>query len=250
MTTVKEIFEYLNELAPVESSMDFDNCGLLVGDNQAKVSCALLTLDITAEAVNAAKDKGAQLIVSHHPVIFNPIKSLSSDSAVYMLAKANIAAVCMHTNLDKAEKIGVNICLAKACGLKDITLDTQNCIAYGEVEPQTTRSLAKNVIAALGCEGVRLTLPNKPIKRVAVSSGAGGGGIFTAADKADAFITGEIKHHELLFAAERGVAVIDAGHRKTEEIVLPTLKQALEERFANTEFEIFGGVNDGVYYMV
>ena len=116
MPTIREIYQYMNEIAPFDTAMDFDNAGFLVGDEGAEVTAALVALDITAQSVAQAQKLGAQLIVSHHPVIFNPMKRLMSASVPYLLAKAGVGAICAHTNLDMA-KGGVNDCLADTLGL-------------------------------------------------------------------------------------------------------------------------------------
>lgn len=100
MTTIKDILEFFEEFAPVDTAMDFDNCGLLIGSKNKPVSRVLVALDITNEVVDEADRLGAELIISHHPVIFNAIKKLDSSSVPYRLAEKNISAVCMHTNLD------------------------------------------------------------------------------------------------------------------------------------------------------
>ncbi len=95
MTTIKDILDF---------AMDFDNCGLLVGDKGTPVTKALVTLDITADVVSEAETMGCELIISHHPVIFQPIKRMNTRSVPYLLARSGIAAVCMHTNLDLSEE--------------------------------------------------------------------------------------------------------------------------------------------------
>ena len=87
MAAIDEIYRYLNEIAPFSTAMDFDNAGFLVGDGKTEVTKALVTLDITAQSVRQAREKGAQLIVSHHPVIFHPLKRLLSNSVPYLLQR-------------------------------------------------------------------------------------------------------------------------------------------------------------------
>lgn len=114
------IYGKLNSLAPFATQESWDNSGLLVGDPGAEVKTALVVLDITAEAVREAREIGAELIISHHPVIFRPLKKVESGSVVWELAQAGISAICAHTNLDKARG-GVNDCLAAALGLEHVT---------------------------------------------------------------------------------------------------------------------------------
>ncbi len=116
MTTIRAVFEAMDEFAPFSHQESWDNSGLLVGDPQAPVTKAVVTLDITKAVVNEAKTEGAQLIVSHHPVLFHPAKTFLSDSVPYQLAAAGIGAICAHTSLDVAAG-GVNSCLADRLGL-------------------------------------------------------------------------------------------------------------------------------------
>lgn len=119
MATVNDIYAFLNDLAPVRYQMDFDNAGFLVGDGSAAVEHVLLALDITDDVIAEAAALRAQLIVSHHPLIFTPLRHATSDDLtgrkVLALARNGIAAVCMHTNLDIADG-GVNDALMAALG--------------------------------------------------------------------------------------------------------------------------------------
>ncbi len=115
MATVREIYQYLDGLAPFSLQMEFDNAGFLVGRGERAVSKILVSLDITEEVAEEAAELGAELIVSHHPVIFRPAKSVTDgdpDGRVLLaLAEHRIAAICAHTNLD-AVAGGVNDALA------------------------------------------------------------------------------------------------------------------------------------------
>ena len=102
MTTVQQIYEEMQRIAPLALAESWDNPGLLV-DCGGEVSRVLVTLDITPEVVEEAARKGCGLIVSHHPVIFSPLKKLSGQDVAFQLAKSGISAICMHTNLDAAE---------------------------------------------------------------------------------------------------------------------------------------------------
>lgn len=252
MTTINDILNYFETFAPVETAMDFDNCGLLVGDGEAAVTKALVTLDITAEVVEEAKSLGCELIISHHPVIFNPIKKMNPRSVPYLLAKNDIAAVCMHTNLDLAEDFGVNRCLAEAVGIKNpAKSNIGECMMTGELEAGlTSAEFAEKVKRALNCEGLRYTCCGKKIKRVAVACGAGGSDIFAAAaEGADALVTGEIKHHEINAANGLGITVVDAGHFKSEDIVILPLAKRLGEEFSEITFTKSKTYTDNMKYL-
>lgn len=116
MPTVNDIFSALDRLAPFETAMGFDNCGLLIGDPEAEVTSCLLALDVTHEAVARAEAVSAQLLITHHPVIFHPLKAVRKGQVVYSLTEKKLSVISAHTNLDLAAE-GVNRALAEAIGL-------------------------------------------------------------------------------------------------------------------------------------
>lgn len=252
MTTVKDILDFFEDFAPVADAMDFDNCGLLVGDKDREISRVLLSLDITPEVVLEALENNCELIISHHPVIFSPLKRLDTNSAAYLLAKHDIAAVCMHTNLDLSEKFGVNLCLAEAIGVKNpVKSDLGECMFIGTLTSErTAEDFAVVVKTALGCEGLRYTDVRPTVKTVAVACGAGGSDIFAAAKEgADVLVTGEIKHHEINAANELGVNVIDTGHFKSEDVVISQLKEKLSKHFSEIIFTKSKNYSDKIKYL-
>ena len=223
MATVNDILEFFEEFAPVSTAMEFDNVGLLVGDKNRFVRRALVSLDITPEVVYEAEKLECELIISHHPVIFQPLKRLEAGSAPYLLAKKGISAICMHTNLDLSESFGVNLCLAY--------------------------ELAEQVKFALDCKGLRYTTANNKIKKVAVCSGSGGSEIFAAYEEGcAALVTGEIKHHEINTANDLGVTVIDAGHFKSENVVIMPLVNKLGKRFSDIIFTKSKNYDDNIKF--
>ncbi len=252
MTTIQQILDFFESFAPLATAMDFDNCGLLVGDKDTPVSKVLVTLDITAEVVKEAKEKGCGLIISHHPVIFQPLRRMNSRSVPYLLAQAGIAAVCMHTNLDLSDDFGVNLCLAAALGLQNVRKSAcGECLFIGELaEKADMTAFAAHAKAALSCTGLRYTDKKACVQTVAVASGAGGSDIFAAAEEgADVLVTGEIKHHEILAANSLGVNVLDAGHFKTEDVVILPLAQKLGQAFEDVQFIKSAVSDDGVKYL-
>lgn len=230
MTTIKDIIEYTNRIAPYDTAAAWDNVGLQVGSPEARVSRVLLALDITPEVIREAQSIGAELIISHHPVIFDPLTSLAPDDAAYMLAASGISALCLHTNLDRAQE-GVNVALGKALGLKNTVFYPEDFLLIGEPE----RAASSDEYAALIKE--RLNAPSirytkGQVSRVAVSSGGGGEGVeLSAAYAFDAFVTGEMKHHQFLYAASHGIAAFDAGHFPTEDVVIAPLRDMLTVAF-------------------
>ena len=131
MATVNEVYGFLDKLAPFDLQMDFDNAGFLVGRGETRVKRLLVALDITLPVAEEAAEKGCQLIVSHHPVIFHPVKALTDQNAtgrvLLALAEGHMAAICAHTNLD-AVMGGVNCCLARTLDLKELEQLQQNGI--------------------------------------------------------------------------------------------------------------------------
>ena len=225
ITTVENIYSYIDSFAPFNTALDYDNVGMLVGDSKAVVKNVLVALDITADVVKEAEKQGADLIISHHPVIFKPVRSINSNSIPYMLAQRNLNAISAHTNLDLSPE-GVNICLAKALGLENIYLHNEG-IAVGDVKDNiayTSEQLAKAVKENLNCTGVRYTNIKNKITRVAVGGGACGEYIYLAKELgADAFVTGEIKHNYILESHDIDLTVVDAGHYRTEDVVIDYL---------------------------
>ena len=128
---LSSIINFAQQIAPFESAAEWDNVGLLVGSPDRAIDRVLLALDITPDVVREAHQKGARLIVSHHPVIFSPLHTLDPDQAEYLLAKYDVAALCLHTNLDRAEQ-GVNTALGAALELKNTTLYPEDYLLVGE----------------------------------------------------------------------------------------------------------------------
>ncbi len=238
MTTIRNIYDYINSVAPFDAQEDWDNSGLLVGDMEKTVSKVLLSLDITHEVVNEAKNKGCELILSHHPVIFSPLTHIDTHSVVYSLIKSDISALCAHTNLDKADNIGVNVCLAKSLELCDIKLYPDEFLVIGKLsKSMNSDEFAKYVKDKLCANGVKYT-NSSDIRTVAVSSGGGGDAVYLK-DKFgfDALVTGELKHHLFLYAKERDLCAVEAGHFETEDVVITPLLKVLSETFKDVQFE-------------
>ncbi len=238
MTTIRDIMDFTEGFAPLSTAADFDNCGLLVGNADTPVSKVLLALDITPEVIEEAADTGAELILSHHPVIFNPLRSLDTNSPAYLLAKNSLSALCLHTNLDIAEDTGVNICLAEALKLENYTLHPENFLVVGSLKEEVTvREFAAFAKEALGAVSVEFTLGDKRVKTVALSSGAGASSMYKAAALgADTLVTGEAKHHEFSESRALGISLMAAGHFATEDVVIAPLRDKLSAAFPEVAF--------------
>lgn len=242
MARIQDIYDIINAAAPFSAAMSFDNVGVLVGDRNQLVSRVLIALDITEAVVEEAASMNAGLIISHHPVIFHPLKSLGAQDVPYLLARSGIAALCCHTNLDLSPVCGVNVALAGRLGLRNIRAEDvfgEECVLFsGELEtelaPQGFAALVKERLEA---RAVQLIPGERPVKKVFLCSGAGGEYVpFAACRGADAYLTGEMRHHEALDAARTGVTCVVAGHYETEKPFGEFLASYLKKRIPDTAF--------------
>ena len=237
MATVNDIYAFLNDLAPVRYQMDFDNAGFLVGDGSAAVEHVLLALDITDDVIAEAAALRAQLIVSHHPLIFTPLRRATADDLtgrkVLALARNGIAAVCMHTNLDIADG-GVNDALMAALGA-EVT-----CGRVGRLlEPMALSDFLPYVADRLHANGLRYVDGGRPVQKLAVCGGSGGSMLDLAAQKGcDTFVTADVKYDRFLAAKELSVNLIDADHFCTENVIIPILCEKLRAQFPALTFAV------------
>jgi dinuclear metal center YbgI/SA1388 family protein len=236
MTTVKNIYDYINSIAPFDTQEEWDNSGHLIGDFRKEVKTCVMALDATKKVCAFARDVGADLVLTHHPIIFGGISDVKSDSAVYTLVNAGIAALCAHTNYDAANG-GINDSLAAILGLKNVVHLEDTLIVKGELDTEMSiDDFAEYVSDTLDCAGIRYTDTEKTIQTVALGGGACEEYTELACQNADVFITGDMKYHAMLDAAESGYAVISAGHFETEYAAFMMLKEKLEELFTDVEF--------------
>lgn len=251
MSSIREIYEIIDSQAPFDTAESWDNSGFLVETESTEVKKVLLALDITAKVVREAVQIGANLIVAHHPVMFESIKRIGASDTVYQLIKHQISAICAHTNLDLARG-GVNDALAKKLGLKDIGPLAQPDKAFlslgriGELpKPYEPDEFAQFVKSSLGCPMLRYTAGDRRIERVAVCGGSGGDMLYRAAQiGADALVTSDVKHNLMLEAPELGVMLLDAGHYRTEVMVLPQVAKLLRASFPKVEVVISKSESD------
>lgn len=224
--TVRNILDYLNIISPLEYAESFDNVGLLIGRENDEVRGICCTLDITNEVIDEAEAKGANLIIAHHPVIFDPLKRIPEWSPVVKLIKSGISAICIHTNFDMTEG-GVNDSLLELLGFQssDVLEPVHpNGLGFGAVCDLslgfTGQGLAEHCKAALDLDSVRYSKNGGEIRRVAVCCGGGVNGkvMELARQKhCDAIISGDIKHNFWIEAQNCGLTLIDAGHFGTEK---------------------------------
>lgn len=245
--TVKDIFDFLNRIAPVNTACNFDNVGILVGDPSAEVSGAVVALDCTASAIKAAIKNNCELIITHHPVIFDPLKTVLAGNTVFELVKNGISVISMHTNLDIAVS-GVNDCLCYALEFNNFEKRPANdgyLLNFTELDtPVSADELARHIKEKLG-GSVKFTDSGKSIKKIALCSGSGGGYAFdTAVLGCDALITADVKHNIFIDSERLGISVFDAGHFNTEDVVTEPLKDLLSQEFKDIRFltDRFSGI--------
>ena len=258
MITVNQVYEAMQAIAPLELAEHWDNPGLLV-DCGGQMHRVLAALDITPEVVAEAAAKQCEMIVSHHPVIFDPLKKIGPQDVPFQLVQAGISAICMHTNLDAAEG-GVNEVLAGIFGMQDWEVFADGCGRVGEVEPITVPELARKAQAVLGgrCNRprsgpavqVRFADTGKTVKRLAVISGAGGSMFEDAlAVGADCLLTGEANHHAAIDAVRLGLSLVAAGHYATEFPVCAAIADRLRAAFPKLEVRVSGENRDPFTYI-
>lgn len=239
MRTVKDIEKILAEFAPLELQMSFDNSGFCIGDESAEVTGIMVAEDVTPSVVEEASLKGCNLIISHHPVIFCGIKTLCSAkdrmrySVVSEMIKRGMAQIAMHTNVDICEG-GTNDTVAKALGVK-VSAGEGEAMRIGSLDkPITLGKFAAKVADVLNDETVRYVGdPEKEIRTVAVSTGAGGREselIYRLQDEGvDVLVTAEVRHNVALEARYAGVAIVETTHYSSERCIVDIIGGVLDK---------------------
>lgn len=251
MIKVKDIFEFINEVSPYETQCDWDNCGLLVGDMDKEVKRIGVCLDGTLQTVKSAIENNVDLIITHHPVIFAPQKSFTKGNVAFEAASAGISILSAHTCLDCAED-GVNDVLCDILDIKNaVSVPAADCTApmarIGEIVETKAEDFAKKISDKLDTV-CRLVQGKADVKKVAVCGGSAFDFFFEAVEMgADTYVTGEVKHHELLIAADMGINLIVAGHYETEKPVMLKLKDKISVGFPDAEVILLDECNPVEY---
>jgi len=227
---ISEIISVLEKFAPPELAEEWDNVGLMLGDANCECTGVMLALDLTHDVTDQAVKGGCNLIVTHHPFIFRPLKKIDFCEAkgreIKALIENGITVYSMHTNLDKAER-GINTALCGLLGGSDVELDGVGAVFT--VKRTTLGAFAKHVARTLNDKSVRITgNPDAPIERVYVVSGSGGSEYHRARECADVLLTGDLKHHTYVDAAEDGFPLVEYSHFASEIISQNILEEALK----------------------
>ena len=252
MTTVNDILSFLETLAPRAMKMDWDNVGLLCGSRKSPVTKVLVALDPFEHVCQEAAEWGAELIVTHHPLIFRPLPNVTDETSIgrgiMTLCRHGISAINAHTNLDCAPG-GVNDVLARTLGLENIgVIDPsgvdENGIEWGllrcgNVAEQQLGDFLVVVKDRLGCAGLRYVDGGKAVRKVAVGGGSCADGMLDALDAGcDTFVTADIKYNQFWDAQDLGRNLIDAGHFATENPVVAVLAEKIAAAFPEVEVKI------------
>jgi dinuclear metal center YbgI/SA1388 family protein len=243
MPTVANVCQFLEELAPPQFAEEWDNVGLLVGNPLREIRSVMTCLTVTPVSASEAVEEGANLVVSHHPLPFRPLKRLTTETTtgrlLLQLIENEIAVYSAHTAFDSASA-GINQWLSEIVGISDpqplIQKDDQLCAGrYGDLfQPMALDELALRLKLALGQERIQIVGDRQRIvHRVAVGGGSAGQFLEHAqAERCDLFITGETNFHTCLEAEASDIAMILVGHFASERFAMDRLAELLKEQFA------------------
>lgn len=239
MVTVKDISDYINKIAPYETKCEWDNCGVLVGDINKEVKKIGFALDLTAETLEDAVNNEVDLVVTHHPVIFKAQKSFLKGNIAFEAASKGISVLSAHTCFDCADG-GVNDVLCRVLDIENpVGVPSADCVVpmvrMGDIEEMLSVDFAKKVSSKLSTVS-RVVDGKNIIRKVAVCGGAGMDFLDDAVKMgADAYVTGDISHHQMLESKDSGITVIAAGHFETENPAVYALKDYIGKEFEETE---------------
>ncbi len=241
MVRVQDIYNFIDLIAPFETAESWDNVGLLIGNFYAPAEKVLLSLDITEEVVAEAIEGDFDLIVTHHPIIFTGIKSITTEDRIgrllLKLIQHKISVIAAHTNLDRSFEYGINHTIAERYHLQSI--EPLNALhkfgIIGELsEDLPIEDFIQRTKSIFGIHSVKLAnidteRSTRMLHTVAISSGASSDFIEDAlAMKADIFITADLKYHEAQTAIGTGLILVDVGHFESESIFLKPFKAMLD----------------------
>ncbi len=250
MRCVRDFYDYLDSIAPFASAEAWDNSGLLVGGFDRPVQRVAVVLDLNSETLEQAISFEVDLIITHHPVIFKAQKTFLDDSLAYRLAENGVSVIATHTPFDAAEG-GINDILAEKLELTKVEIlslsDCEGLLRVGFTDTTDADEFANFVSEQLNAD-VRYCDGGKEIETVAVCSGAGSEFASEIAEMGiDAFVTGDVKYHELLDAKEAGLTLIAAGHFETENPAMAILASRLRGNFSETDIIVLSQTNPTKY---
>ncbi len=243
--TLSEVFRIADLLFPFSGAEPWDNCGIQIGDPSDQIEAIAFSLDAIPETVAFAADNSCGLLISHHPAILEPIRSITPDSlsgkTLLQAARKRVDVLSLHTNLDSAQG-GLNDHLAEVIGLEEIVVPSPaECARFGRlVEARRISEIAEKLAADLSLNGIRIIArEDKPVEKIFCVTGSGMGYLKDAlAFNADLMITGDVRYHDAREALEWGIPVIDAGHYGLEKMAVNLLSSAFQEQFTKLGVQV------------
>ncbi len=241
-----ELISVIESIAPPSLAYEWDNSGMQIRCSH-ETNKVLITLDVTAKTAEEAKEKGCDMIISHHPLFFESFRSFdfgkTTHAAAMQLIKYGISVYSAHTSYDRAAD-GIGDMLASRLGLEVICADSgdgEGLMRTGILSrPFTKGEFLEHVKSALQVKTLRVSDTDIGIiKKVAVVGGSGGG--FSQAAKkagAQALLTGEAKYHHFIEAAENGIFLVEAGHFETERHFIEEVFMSLQSRVDALQLDV------------
>lgn len=258
--TIRDVANYLEEIAPLHQAEDFDNVGLLIGNYETKVSGILVTIDTLEETIDEAIENNCNLIVSFHPIIFSGLKKINGGSYVERVVlkaiKNNIAIYATHTALDNS-KVGVSARMCEVLGLKNQKIlipKEDSTIGMGMIgelsEPMSEEDFLNYTKMVFKSGAIRHSKSvGKAIKKVAVLGGSGSFAIPNSIhENADAYISADFKYHDF-FKAEGKILLIDVGHYESEQFTKNLLVEYLTKKFTSFAVVLSEKSTNPIYYL-
>ena len=250
------------KFAPLPLQESWDNAGLQVGLTEAEVSGALLCLDVTEKIIDEAVSKGCNLVVSHHPLLFRGLKTISNltdvQRTVMKAIEQKVCVVSMHTNMDNA-KGGVNFRIAEKLGLKNVAFMSVKKVGDVECgngvigileEPMAADDFVLKVKKTFDVEcALTNELLQRPVSRVAICGGAGDFLLDEAVTAgADVFITGEMHYHQY-FGYEQKIQICVIGHYQSEQFTTEVFRDIIQKECPGVRMEIAETCTNPIYYL-
>ena len=231
MTVVANILNYIEKIAPSYMAAEWDNVGLIVGRTDKEVQKVYVALDVTDEVIDAAIEMGADMLITHHPLLFSPLKKITDEhfigSRVVKLLQHDISYYAMHTNYDVCGMADISAAILGLDGAETLEVtDKESMEGIGKVgdfsDPMSLQSCGEFIKEKFQLDSVKVFGDlSSTVQRVAICPGSGKGMTELALEKgADVFVTAEIDHHEGIDAVAQGMAIIDAGHYGLEHIFM------------------------------
>ncbi|MFI3280945.1 MAG: Nif3-like dinuclear metal center hexameric protein [Rikenellaceae bacterium] len=260
MVTIKDITALIEEFAPLSYQASYDNAGLVVGRSESVVTGVLIAVDVTSEVIAEAKELGANLIVTHHPIVFHPLKRFNSatyvERCVEEAIRSDIALYACHTNLDSTPN-GMSWHLAKLLGVNDLCLlestSPVESVGYGVVgelaEPTAFEDYLDEIAKILKLSALRHSVPiDRPIRKVALCTGSGGS-LMGAVKRSgvDLYITADLKYNDFM-EPDSGFTVVDIGHFESEYCAIDILFGIISKKMFNFAVRKSEASCNPVYY--